>query len=208
MGFLEKVRIRLKSMSFALLNKKHLTGHNGTVRIEGCYASKFAKNAVLELSDCLRIGVNSLSSRNQPVLLRLDDGAKMIVKGPFSLFYGDDVIVFSGGRLELGSKSFLNSSTKIRCHQFIHIGDDCAISHDVTIMDSDAHELDGERRTEPVYIGDHVWIGTRVTILPGVKIGDGAVIAAGAIVSKDVAAGSLVGGVPARLIKEHVEWQR
>ena len=50
-------------------------------------------------------------------------------------------------------------------------------------------------------IGKNVWIGANATILPGVTIGDGAVIAAGALVSKDVEANTVVGGVPAKLIK-------
>ena len=81
------------------------------------------------------------------------------------------------------------------------------ISHDFTVMDSDAHALEGSRNTNPVHIGNHVWIGTRVTILNGVTVGDGAVIAAGSVVTKDVAPNSLVGGVPAKMIKNKVEWE-
>lgn len=58
------------------------------------------------------------------------------------------------------------------------------------------------RRTARVIIGNDVWIGHAAILLPGVTVGDGAVIAAGAVVSKDVAPYSIVGGVPARQIRE------
>ena len=54
---------------------------------------------------------------------------------------------------------------------------------------------------KPIHIGNHVWIGSNVVITQGVTIGDGAVIAAGAVVNRDVAPYTVVGGVPAKLIK-------
>jgi acetyltransferase-like isoleucine patch superfamily enzyme len=54
--------------------------------------------------------------------------------------------------------------------------------------------------------GNHVWIGMRAMILKGVTIGDGAVVAAGAVVTRDVPARALVGGVPARVLRNDVEW--
>ena len=56
--------------------------------------------------------------------------------------------------------------------------------------------------TTPVTIGDDVWIGANAVILPGVHIGNHCVVAAGAVVTKDVPAHSLVGGVPAKIIKQ------
>ena len=56
-------------------------------------------------------------------------------------------------------------------------------------------------------IGDHVWIGARAVVLKGVTIGDGAVIAAGAVVTHDVPAHTLVGGVPAKIIKQNIVWE-
>lgn len=58
------------------------------------------------------------------------------------------------------------------------------------------------RRENRVTIGHDVWIGHGSTVLPGVTVGDGAVIGAGAVVAKDVAPYTIVGGVPAKLIRE------
>ncbi|THV22306.1 DapH/DapD/GlmU-related protein [Peteryoungia ipomoeae] len=64
------------------------------------------------------------------------------------------------------------------------------------------HDFFAWRRDNRVTIGHDVWIGHGATILPGVTIGDGAVIGAGAVVSRDVAPYTIVGGVPAKLIRE------
>ena len=53
----------------------------------------------------------------------------------------------------------------------------------------------------PVRIGADCWLGARVTVLPGISIGDGAVVAAGSVLTQDVAPGAIVGGVPARFIR-------
>jgi phosphonate metabolism protein (transferase hexapeptide repeat family) len=64
------------------------------------------------------------------------------------------------------------------------------------------HRYFQERRADKVIIGHDVWIGHGVIVLPGVTVGDGAVLAAGAVVTNDVAPYAIVGGVPARLIRE------
>ena len=72
------------------------------------------------------------------------------------------------------------------------------------------HPLNPKGRREhlgiakPVTIGNDVWIGGNVTILPGVNIGNNVVVAAGAVVTKDVPDNSLIGGVPAKIIRELV----
>ena len=59
----------------------------------------------------------------------------------------------------------------------------------------------------PIHIGNHVWVGVRAIILKGVTIGDGAIIAAGSVVTRDVPANTLVGGVPAKIIKDNISWE-
>lgn len=58
------------------------------------------------------------------------------------------------------------------------------------------------KKRKPITIGDDVWIGGHSTILPGVTIGNGAIVAAGAVVTKDVEPNTVVGGVPAKVIKK------
>ena len=59
---------------------------------------------------------------------------------------------------------------------------------------------------QPIIIEDHVWIGANATILPGVTVGYGAIVAAGAVVKNNVPPKCLVAGIPARIIRENVEW--
>jgi phosphonate metabolism protein (transferase hexapeptide repeat family) len=64
------------------------------------------------------------------------------------------------------------------------------------------HAFFRERRADRVIIGNDVWIGHAVIVMPGVTVGDGAVLAAGAVVTRDVAPYTIVGGVPAKHIRE------
>lgn len=179
----------------------------GRLLLRGGSRAAFSEGASIEVGGRLDFGSCYRCCSGRPSILTLGKDSRVIVRGSFDFYYGADVQLFDGAVLTLGD-SFINSDCKVRCHDSITIGDGCAISHDFTVMDSNAHILNGSRGTAPVVIGDHVWIGTRVTVLPGVNIGDGAVVAAGALVTKDVPAGALVGGVPAKVIHEHVEWEK
>ena len=99
---------------------------------------------------------------------------------------------------------FINSGCCFQDQGGIEIGDDCLIGHQVVIATLN-HDPTPDRRksmiSAPVRIGRNVWIGSHATILPGVTVGDDAIIAAGAVVTKDVPAGTIAAGVPAKTIK-------
>lgn len=97
----------------------------------------------------------------------------------------------------IGNNAFLDG----RCH--LTIGNRVITAADVAIYTLQ-HDIDDPQFAHvgaPVVIEDYAYIGPRVIILPGVHIGEGAVIAAGAVVTHDVAAYTLVGGVPAHFIR-------
>lgn len=166
------------------------------------------KTAKIILNGILKFSDNDIIGSNRQSNLRMDENSILEIRNNFSIYYGADIILFKGAKLNLGS-GFFNSNIKIRCHERIEIGENVAISHDVTIMDSDAHEglWEGYEKTKPIKIGNHVWIGTRVTILKGVTIGDNAIIAAGSVVTKDVPNNTIVAGVPAKVIKTDINWK-
>ncbi|MFT4805300.1 MAG: acetyltransferase-like isoleucine patch superfamily enzyme [Psychroserpens sp.] len=138
---------------------------------------------------------------------RLDDHSTLVCLGDFKLYQGASIYVAPNAKLILMGNSFINTNSTINCFLNIEIGDDCGISDNVTITDSDNHTIVGRENTSPVIIKDHVWIGKNSTILKGVTIGKGAVVAAGSVVVNDVPEYCLVAGVPAKVIKENVDWK-
>lgn len=114
---------------------------------------------------------------------------------------------FGGRKVTIGRGSFLNFGVWIEASEQVTIGRNVGIGHQVMICTS-THEMGpagkraGSPYARPVTIGDGAWIGARATLLPGVTVGAGAIVAAGAVVAQDVPPNVMVGGVPAKLIKQ------
>lgn len=117
----------------------------------------------------------------------------------FPPFYSD-----FGKNIQVGENVFINACCHFQDHGGVTIGDGCQIGHNVVFATLN-HGLSPEDRLHtypaPIVLGKNVWVGSNATILQGVTIGDNAIIGAGAVVTKDVAANTIVGGVPARFIK-------
>ena len=173
----------------------------------------FAKSSSIILNDKSYFGINQINIKRakvKPCTLWMGENSCLESRG-FTMYEGAAIVVFEGGKLTLGRHSYMNSGL-IQCATSISIGDNCAIAGDVLIQDTDFHPMldeSGEERvfSKPIIIGNHVWICAKATILKGVTIGDGSVVAAGAVVTKDVPAYSLVGGNPARVIKQNISWK-
>ena len=117
----------------------------------------------------------------------------------FPPFYTD-----FGKNIHIGENVFINACCHFQDHGGVYIGDGCQIGHNVVFATLN-HGIAPEDRQNtypaPIVLGRNVWVGSNSTILQGVTIGDNAIIAAGAVVTKDVPADTIVGGVPAKFIK-------
>lgn len=111
------------------------------------------------------------------------------------------------GHLIVGKNCWIGKNLMIHGNGTVQIADNCDLAPDVTFL-TGGHALGSESRragvgeTYQINVGDGVWIGARATIGRNVKIGSGSVIAACACVMQDIAPNTLVGGVPAKVIKE------
>ncbi len=127
-----------------------------------------------------------------------------------STVYGPVILRPIGGAksVSIAKGCFINTEVRFACPKArISLGERCRIGPRVC-FEGAQHSLylneKGRRGTTgaPIVVGDDVWIGAGAIITAGVTIGEGAVVAAGAVVSKDVSPFTLVGGVPARVIRD------
>lgn len=180
--------------------------YKGRVRFSRCYTVSIAKTACLKVADtfCFRVHIPYFPQKRNFAELRLDEEAEFSICGDVMLAMVD-IWVLKGGQLTMGN-CFINHGTTILCKKQITIGDDVGMGRNVWITDSDGHPITGQEMSKPIVIGNHVWIGSQATILKGVTIGSGSIVAQGAVVTKDVPEGCVVAGVPARVVRENVEW--
>lgn len=170
---------------------------------------EFNSGACIILRDEARLKINKSWTRSNPFKchITLATNSLLEVNGDFTFYEGGRIGLSEGAKLKIGS-GFMNANFMISCREKITIGKNVIIGPNVIIRDSDDHQIlqSSQVSTQEIYIGNNVWIGTNVIILKGVVIGDGAVIAAGSVVSRNVGGNTLVGGVPARIIKENINW--
>ena len=145
-------------------------------------------------------------------------GAQLSI-GPRTLCSAAILFEKPGARVTIGSDTFVGKSRIVAANE-VAIGDDVLISWDVTIVDHDSHALAfADRRNDVadwrqgrkdwskvcqgrISVGNKAWIGFGAAILKNVTIGEGAIVAAMSVVTKDVAPWTVVGGNPARFIRD------
>ncbi len=150
---------------------------------------------------CAKINAHSFSSKRVTRYMQKLTGNH--VGKDFRLFapiYSD-----FGRNIVVGDNVFINAGCCFQDQAGIDIGDDVLIGHQVVFATLN-HALKSEERStcigKGIKIGNRVWIGSHATILPGVEIGENSIVAAGALVKDNVPPNVIVGGVPAKILKQ------
>ena len=165
------------------------------------------KSIVRILLKVLSLGESKIVYGLRYILYRRIMGniGKKVIFAPFLTFKSPE-------KINIGTNVSIHHNCYFEGVGGIDIGSNVMIAHQVSIL-SNSHITDSINmpikeqgvRVNKVTIDDNVWIGAKVTILDGVKIGEGAVLAANSVVNKDVDKFTVVGGVPARLIKKRTD---
>lgn len=141
-------------------------------------------------------------------------GLHLMTEGAGRISFGDrcvldrDLTVECFGELTVGDRTVFGHRCTIGVRSRVSIGADSLIAEMVSIRDHDHRFADLHRPVRDqgvdvadVVIGRNVWLGSKVTVLKGVRIGDGAIVGAGAVVTRDIPAGAIALGVPARVLR-------
>ena len=150
---------------------------------------------------------------------RLSIGENCIMEGDV-FFERDDA------KVSIGERTFIGGGSRLVSAESVTVGSDVLISWGCSIVDHNSHSVrfsersrdvldwrEGRKdwsnvKTGAVVIGDKAWLGFNVIVLKGVTIGEGAIVGAGSVVTKDVAPWVIVGGNPAKVIREIPEDER
>lgn len=197
--FINKIIFGMTSIKYFFTRK--------TIKIRDFGTTYFRNAGVIDGKGTLIINANSISKKEYSKI-RIDQNGVLRVNGVVQLFVKANIHVCAQAVLSIGDGTYINEGAKISCKHKIEIGENCAISNDVSIMDSDFHFISGSEKNEiGVIIGNHCWIGVNVIVLKNVRIGGNCIIGAGTLVTKNIPDNCMVVGNPMRIIKTRVNWK-
>jgi acetyltransferase-like isoleucine patch superfamily enzyme len=119
-----------------------------------------------------------------------------------AVFWG--TTVFNARDLSIGARSVVSFRCVLDARGGLAIGEDVVVASDVQLV-TGGHDVDDPGFPaffRPIRIGDRAWLTSRVTVLAGATVGEGAVVAACALVTEDVPPYAVVGGIPAKVVRE------
>jgi acetyltransferase-like isoleucine patch superfamily enzyme len=172
------------------------------IALAGIISELFKPGYRFEVERRLRGGLLSIFFRGRRLrfgkALHFEGVSNIEIGNQVSLYRGVDLLAGPRGRVVIGDGSHVGRHSLVNgIGGAVMIGSQCSISSHVAIF-TITNTIGGGIEKGSVVIGDSVLIGTGASILPGVEIGDGATVGAGAVVTKNVAPGEVVVGIPAK----------
>jgi len=175
------------------------------------------KHCVLSISNSAKVIINGILNFGEKRIigsclesrLLVENGSTFIVGGG-SIYYGADIEVFAGAKLEIGNHIAFNINSTIICGDHISIADNVCFGRNVTIRDNSGNHFMSRRvfkNKRPVVIGQHSWITEQSMVMPGSKIGVGVIVGTGSIVQGKLPNFTLAIGRPAVVVDEDIFWK-
>jgi acetyltransferase-like isoleucine patch superfamily enzyme len=204
------------SLYRSLIATKKLTGslYPLRVRIQSGQSLRIRLGNKVDVTLIGNLEINSWDGTDTTSSISCSNESKLAIHGNFDIGPNCHIQLAHGAKLTLGGSkvqggSGITGNSRIMVEDFISIGCDCIIAWDVFISDSDWHNIFGIARCSPTLIGDHVWISHGVSVLKGSVIPSGCIVGAKSLVRNAFdTENALIAGIPARVIKDDVEWSR
>ncbi|NGP75923.1 acyltransferase [Balneolaceae bacterium YR4-1] len=190
--------VRTKIQEENKVNINHSDIYNSLVKITGYFNMVDISNSLIKNTQIKISGENNKLILEEDVKLR---NAEIHIRG-------NNCIIKIGKNTSTGGLRIVNVGNDNE----IEIGEDCLFADHIEIWASDTHSIYNEHDEminpeKPIKIKDKVWVGSHVTILKGVTIGTNSVIGMRSLVTKDIDAGTLNVGSPARVIRNNITWK-
>lgn len=176
---------------------------SGSITFQGLKCNK-------KTTATIKLGFKSLGILNRSDKLIWDNTGNVVFFGKCSLSKG--VKLSNRGKIVFGNNFICTGNTSFICFKEVRFGDNCLVSWDGLIMDTDFHKIislgSGKvvNENKRVLVGNNVWMGARVTILKGTTIPNDSIIAAGSIIACEVEGTNKIIGQNGKKLKEHVTW--
>lgn len=164
-------------------------------------------------SSMLVIGFpGTIGQSNCRTLISIEHGGRFVVSENVQMARGTRVVIGHRGTLQIGRHFWCNGDCYFHCTTKISIGDDNMYGWGISFNTSDGHHVYDNGQQKPmegdIAIGNHVWIASYCIIGKNARIADGCIVAQHSLVSKPfVTSYCLIGGMPARIIKDGYSWK-
>jgi acetyltransferase-like isoleucine patch superfamily enzyme len=187
--------------NYIIYNKKLLLHQE--VKIKGI------KN--INANRLIQIGTDYVGFIHKTDKTFLNIHGKLVIKGTCSIGRGCRFDIGKNAIVSIGEGGYINCNTTVIIMHELTIGDNCVISWNCQFLDEDFHSItypDKKETDNYIKIGNHVWIGCGVKIYKGTTIPNGCVVAADSIVkNKFEKENCLIGGNPAKILRENIDWK-